>query len=209
MPKICYMSCHFAPDGPGISNLPKQLPPGSILMLDDWMPPQNHDPALVSQQLQSALETLGCGSLLLDFQRPQREETAQMVRGILERCPAVVSAPYAGGLDCPVLLPPIPLNKTPESHLAPWAGRELWVEVALEAMTAAVTETGTCFSSADLPEAPLPHFDEALCCHYGLSLSENAAVFTLYRTWADLQKMMATEGVTAWVGLFQELKKEL
>ena len=42
--KIAWMACHFSPYGTGLSNLPKNLPAGSLLMVDDITPPHGHDP---------------------------------------------------------------------------------------------------------------------------------------------------------------------
>ena len=68
-PKIAWMACHFSPYGLGLSNLPKTLPPGSLLMVDDITPPHKHDPALIGKQLHSCVEALQCSAVLLDFQR--------------------------------------------------------------------------------------------------------------------------------------------
>ena len=38
-PKIAWMACHFSPYGLGLSNLPKELPSDSLLMVDDITPP--------------------------------------------------------------------------------------------------------------------------------------------------------------------------
>ena len=49
---IAWMACHFSPYSSGISNVPVQLPAGSVLILNDRIPPQGHDPELVARQLQ-------------------------------------------------------------------------------------------------------------------------------------------------------------
>ncbi len=208
-PQFCFMACHFAPYGRGLSNIPHALPAGAILMVNDSTPVNCHDPQLITQQLLEATGQLQCSHLVLDFQRPGVEATAQITESIVGAlpCPVIVSAPYAASLSCPVLLPPLPLHRTLADYLAPWEGREIWIEAALEAMTITVTEKGSRFASCEPPEAPLPHFDGALLCHYGLELQEDAALFTLHRTRSDLEVLMEDSRVTGWLGLYQELKK--
>ena len=43
-PKIAWMACHFSPYGLGLSNMPKDLPSNSLLIVDDYTPPSGHDP---------------------------------------------------------------------------------------------------------------------------------------------------------------------
>ena len=49
--KIAWMACHFSPYGLGLSNLPRSLPPGSLLMVDDITPIGKHDPSIILDQL--------------------------------------------------------------------------------------------------------------------------------------------------------------
>ena len=67
--KVAWMACHFSPYGLGLSNLPKTLPPGSLLMMDDITPPQGHDPDLIAAQLEECVQKFQCSGVLLDFQR--------------------------------------------------------------------------------------------------------------------------------------------
>ncbi len=208
---MAWMACQFAPYGTGLSNLPAALPENSILMLSDQLPLQGHNPTLIASQLGQAAEALGCSHILLDLQRPGDVNAEALVRQLLDTlpCPVIVSEPYAAGLDCPVLLPPMPLHKTLGEHLAPWEGREIWIEAALNACTVTVTQADSQFSPCEEPPNPLPHQDRELNCHYSLRLEADAAVFTLHRSWEDLEKLMESELVTGWVGLYQELKSRL
>ena len=86
-PRIAWMACHFSPYGLGLSNLPKGLPPGSLLILDDCTPPGRHDPELVAEQLTQCAETLECGGILLDFQRPGQEETRALAKHLASALP--------------------------------------------------------------------------------------------------------------------------
>ncbi len=206
-----YMACHFSSYSTGLSNLPQGLPSDSLLILNDRTPPMGHDPSLVAQQLKSAAEENSCSRVLLDFQRPFTAEAATIVMAIVDTlsCPVGVSEPYAQALDCPIFLPPLPLTKALDEYIKPWCGREIWLEAALDAITITVTPEGSTYRPCPPPPDPLPHFDEALCCHYGLQLSETAAEFTLHRTWQDLNTLLQWDTVSCFVGLFQEFRKYL
>ncbi len=205
---IGYMACHFSAYGTGLSNLPQTLPAGSMLLVNDRTPVMGHSPDLIAQQLQQTAQELQCSRILLDFQRPGEAVTAQTVEAILDTapCPVGVSAAYASGLSCPVFLPPLPLLQTPADYTAAWAGREIWMEAALDALTVTVTPAGSQLSPAPAAARPLPHFDETLMCHYSIALNEEAAIFTLQRSYDDLQKLLLCDSISCFVGLYQEFK---
>lgn len=46
-----WMACHFSAYGTGISNLPRELPAGAMLMLNDRTPICGHDPEDVAKPL--------------------------------------------------------------------------------------------------------------------------------------------------------------
>ncbi len=203
-----YMACHFSAYGAGLSNLPEALPEGSMLILNDRTPIAGHSPALVAAQLTQTARELRCSRLLLDFQRPGEPEALPILEAILAQapCPAAVSALYAKALACPVFLPPVPLCTPLSEYLAPWTGRELWLEAALDAQTVTVDADGSRSAFCPPPDGPLPHRDEALCCHYQLALDRDKAIFTLARTREDLHLLMErAENVACFVGLYQEL----
>ena len=133
-PKTAWMACHFSPYSTGLSNLPKALPPGSMVILDDITPIHGHDSETIAAQLRPRLEEMECSGVLLDFQRPGYEE-AELLAGRLSEalpCPVGVSALYGRGLTCPVFLPPAPPDVCLANYLAPWQGREIWLELALD-----------------------------------------------------------------------------
>lgn len=208
---IAYMACTFSPYTQGITNIPDKLPKGSMLVLTDRMPCQGHSADLAAQQLQKIVEQCGCESVLLDFQRPRTPESEVMVQAIVRSlpCPVAVTADYAADLTCPVFLSPAPLHVPLEKHVAPWSGREIWLEAALEQEDIVVTKGGTEFIS-QFPTAGLTDgfFDEYLCCHYHTKTGPNRITFTLFDTAESLEKKLGLAqslGVKRAVGLYQEL----
>ena len=202
-----WMSCHFSPGGPGLSNLPACLPEGCLLILDDRLPPSGHDPQQIRRELQAMVETQNCAGLLLDFQRLGDPETDSVAAELLQLpCPVCVSKAYAQG-SCPVLLPPCPLTVPLTEHLAPWRGREIWLEAAPDSALFRITKAGchTLFPPQDLP---LPHYDPALFCRYGIEAEPDDLLFSLCRSKEDMLHLLEaaeTAGVTAAIGLYQEL----
>ena len=209
--QIGWMACHFSPYGTGLSNLPKELPPGSLLILNDRIPIHGHDPERIAAQLQNILSRQGCAGLLLDFQRPGCAETARLAEHLSGRLPVptAVSADYAGDFDGAVFLPPAPHHLPLVKHLAPWQGREIWLELAIDAEQIAVAETGVSavpLSPFDIPE--WGHREETLHCHYRAEIMEDAVKFTLWRTRENVDALLAEAeglGVSTAVGLYQEL----
>ena len=208
---IAWMACHFSPYGTGLSNLPRQLPKGSLLILNDRTSWWCHDPRLIADQLSHCMEALECRALLLDFQRPdvpEEAELAAMLSDVLP-FPVGVSESYAADLSCSVFLPPLPLGLSLSDYLAPWTGREIWLDLALSREEITVTEEGcTVF--------PLPYSDDSACflrdaslhCHYHVAVEEHMARFTLCRTREDLTSLLteaADLGVTTALGLWQEM----
>ena len=204
-----FLSCRFSPGGQGLSNFPEGLPPCSILILDDSTPMEGHDPRVITEQLNEAVSRLGCEALLLDFQRPGntgQEELTKMFTQSLP-CPVAVSELYAGELDCPVFLPPLPPDKCLSEYLMPWAGREIWLEAALEGITLTLTEAGCSVEALyDFPEEGME--EDTLHCHYTVETVAESAIFRLWRTKADLENLLKEAealNITKAIGLWQEL----
>ena len=209
--EIAWMACHFSPYCLGISNLPRTLPPGSLLILDDITPIHGHDPQQIAGQLRERIDALRCSGLLLDFQRPDYEEAAALAKFLTQAlpCPVAVSELYAADADCPVFLPPVPPSVPLEEYISPWKGREIWLEMALGGEVITLTPGGASTTPLPLEESCAGgHGDEVLHCHYHIAVEEEQARFTLFRTQDDLKKLLeeAEElGITNAVGLFQEL----
>lgn len=207
--RAAYMACHFSPCSSGISNLPGALPKGTLLILDDSAPMDGHDPERIVMQLSEWVSQHRPDGLLLDFQRPDipgQRELAKRLCGALP-CPVGVSELYGEGLPCPVFLPPVPPDRPLSEYLAPWQGREVWLEAALDGVMLTLGESGcTAAPLCDFPENGLT--DEALHCHYTIETEANTAVFRLWRTREDLDRLLAgaeSQSVTKAIGLWQEL----
>ena len=208
-----WMACHFSPYGTGLSNFPRQLSPGSMLILNDRTPICGHDPMLIRQQLEAAVVAYGCDSVLLDFQRPDAEETAALCAVLTKGlpCPVGISDLYAKETDGPVFLSPVPVDILPKEHLAPWQGREIWLEIAPEAEEITVTEnSSTTQLLPSLPERD-GFFDDTLCCRYFQEVGSREIRFTLWRDTAALEALtetVAALGITRTVGLFQDFVRD-
>lgn len=204
-----YMACHFSPYGTGLENLPDMLPEGWLLMVNDRIPVWDHEPERIADQLLSFQPD----GLLLDFQRPGCSRTAAIVQKILEAlpCPIAVSEVYARELSCPVFLSPPPLHQLLSEHIAPWEGREVWLDFAMDAEAITVNAKGTQYSSLPRQKAEKAcHREEKLHCHYETEVFPDRAVFTLVRTKEDITDLLAEaekSGITRAVGLYQEHSK--
>ena len=204
-----WMSCHFSPYGRGISNRPRSLPPGSVLILDDRNPVYGHDPGITAAQLRGITETNRCSWVLLDFQHPNDPETAAMADFLQKSltCPTAVSAPYAESSTCPVLLPPVPLQTPARDYLAHWQGRKIFLEADPD--TAELVLTAEGLTVTPLPDAdprPEDFRDEALHCRYRIRIQEKAASFLLYRTEADISALLeecTQYGVAGALGMYR------
>ncbi len=208
---LAYMACHFSSCNAGLSNFPVSLPFGSMLILNDSIPAQEHDPELICKQLADFSSQWNFHSILLDFQRASNELTQQIAAEIVHSlsCPVIVSDCYAQQLDCPVFLSAVPANKSLKKWLDPWHGREIWLEVALDTRIITVDKDGSRQSSANPSDLSLlPHRDDKLYCHYKIEPEGDQIQFTLQRTEDDLIALLQEAeslGVVGAVGLYQEL----
>lgn len=204
-----WMACHFSPYATGLSNMPIHLPEGSLLILNDRTPIGGHDPERIRGQLENIVISQKCAGLLLDFQRPGYEETAKLSECICRDfpCPVAVAPGYLQE-GAAVFLPPVPATKSPEDYLAPWKGKTVWLESAMNGAEITLTPSGAQVLPANIA-APLPFVDEHLICHYHIEkVNADTIRFVLRRTPEDLQKLLlkvSALGVPVAVGLYQEL----
>lgn len=208
---VAYLGCHFSSSGQGLSNLPVSLLPGTMVVIDDLMPPQCHDPKLIAEQLTQLVTNMEVSGFILDFQRPNTPESETIATYLMQAlpCPVGVTPGYAEGLNCPVFLPPPPLHTVLEKHIAPWKGREIWLEAATDTCEIIVTREGGTYSQ--IPDKPLEEpsfYDAALRCRYHTEISEDHAVFTLHRGKQELFSLLQEAqslGIKCAVGLYQQL----
>ena len=206
-----WMSCHFSPDGPGLTDLPDELPEGAILILDDSIPCHGHSADTVSSVLSQLAARSNCSGLILDFQRSGSNDAAAIAAALAHTlpCTAAVTPEYAKGLPCPVFLPPAPLHMPLVKYLQPWRNREIWLEAALCKETASVGRDKTVFTvdnSFSVPDKGFIH--ERLCCKYVTEIQEDRILFRLFDTEETLMRKLELAqalGVHRAVGLYQEL----
>ena len=209
--RLAWMACHFSPYSTGLSNLPEELPEGSVLMLNDITPIRGHDPNTVREQLFYALERHRCDALVLDFQRHPSEDTQTVVKYLTQAppCPVAVSAPFAEGIPCPVLLPPCPAHVSLAEHIAPWIGRDIWLELSRGMETIEITSSGASVSSQLFSVREEAGFsEETLRCHYRCEADPGQIRFSLWRTDGDVRSLCmdgASMGIKGFLGLYQEL----
>ncbi len=206
---LAWMACRFSPSGSGISGIPTSLPPQSMLMLTDEIPVQDHDPARVAAELTQAAQTLDCSRILLDFQRPENPKNADIAAAILKASaiPVGISGLYAQHFDCPVLVSPSPLWIPFAQQLAPWGGREIWLEAVLEDALVTVTEVGSRYKPCD-SSGDYPFYDDELSVSYRTEVTADALHFYLHRGKEELGKLLEkanTKGIKTAVGLYQQL----
>lgn len=206
-----YMACHFSCGSTGLSNLPDTLPRGSMLILNDSLPFSGHDPNRIAEELVAASGKLGFEAVLLDFERQQVDAYQRLCDMLIRQlpCPVGISSLYAKDLDCPVFLSPAPLDTPLETYLAPWKGREIWLDTALQEVCVTVTKAGS--KTSPLPFSPPPEnafLEEDLHCRYRAQIEEDAIHFHLWRDMPQVEALIHHAqdlGVSKCIGLYQEL----
>lgn len=183
--------------------------PAFLVLEDSQIPPPGVLPVVtdafrVDRQFLLRL-CQGRAGVLLDFERPPSADARELIQGL--PCPAAAPPGYAE--DGPVFLPPPPLHVPLENYLAPWKGREVWLEAALQKRVITVTAEGAVISPVS-PSGELSggFYSEVLCCRFTQKLTEDRAVFTLFDTPDTLKRKLeraASLGVTRAVGLYLEL----
>ena len=183
--------------------------PAFLVLEDSQIPPDGVLPVVtdafrVDRQFLLRL-CQGRAGVLLDFERPPSADARKLIQGL--PCPAAAPPGYAE--DGPVFLSPPPLHVPLENYLAPWKGREVWLEAALQKQVITVTAEGAVISPVS-PSGELSggFYSEVLCCRFTQKFTEDRAVFTLFDTPDTLKRKLeraASLGVTRAVGLYLEL----
>ena len=182
-----------------------------MLIVNDSTPVRFHIPGQILDELSVLVETFSPDGILLDLQRPGSDQTAAIVKTLAEGlpCPVGVTETYAAGLDCPVFVS-VPCHQKLTDALAPWQGREIWLEAVPDAVSVTVTPQGSQW--VPMPGFSSPegcHSDPALHCHYTLSAGPEQAVFHIFRTEEDLRGLLQDAealGISRAIGLYQDLK---
>ena len=209
---VAWMACHSSSYGTGLSNLPEKLPPSSMIILNDRIPMQGHDPQQILAQMAQLVEAFCPSGVLLDFQRPEDAGTAAVAKLLAEHlpCPVGVTEGYAKELSCPVFYEP-PLVIPITQALAPWAKREIWLDIAPAGGIITVTADASKFQTGYPEFGENPVFtDEALCCRYQTQMEADSIQFYLRRDLEEIACLLdAGEklGVTRAIGLYQQLGK--
>ena len=209
--RIAYMACHFSPYGTGLSNFPRTLPEGSLLMLNDRTPVSGHDPELVAGQLREAAERFQAEAVVLDFQRGVNgvcRRVAELCADSLP-CPVAVTEDYAEFTEGPVVLAPPELWTALGEWCRPWEGREIWAEAVLQRARVTVTEAGSRYEELCWEEPPEGlRMDEALKVRYCIRQREDGLMAELYRGPEELKAWMEEAeklGVSRFLGLYQQV----
>ena len=205
---MAWMACHFSPYGTGITNCPTHLPPESMLILNDRMPPSGHDPQQIALQLSDLANDFACAGILLDLELPPTSLSRQIVSAIIQAapCPVAVSAPYARETDCAVFLTP-PLHIPLSEFLEPWKDREIWLEAALEDAEYSITAQGCRIGPLPCPPPFFPHSAPGAYSHYHIAIAEDAIHVSFRREQTDWEALAEeAENIRFLVGLYQQFK---
>lgn len=205
---FAYMACHFSSYGSGLSNLPAQLPPGSLIMVNDRIPFHHHDTNKIQQQLLELAFRLQPAGIVLDFQRdePALLPLADSIISALP-CPVAISDRYAKDLHCPIFLQPVPPHLSLSEHIHQWHDREIWLDLAPVSCQFTISETNSiCTPLLDIPP-DLPFYDTERFVHYSITENQDTLVFSLVRTKEQAYQMLlnAPTSVRFAIGLNQQL----
>lgn len=211
-PHIGWLACHFSPSGSGLSNLPDVLPTNSVLIVDDSTPFYQHQRELILRQLQDAVAALDAKAVILDFQRLGDPDVKELTAVLQNELPCPVAAPPAYAENgAPVFLPPAPLYLPLSRWLAPYRGREIWLDAAPIPTKITVTTKGCQYQPIPMENVcNTPHLDSSLHCRYGTEIRQDSVIFTLARDEECFQSWLweaESLGVAAVIGLYQEFRK--
>lgn len=210
-----WMAVHFSPSGPGLSNCPASLPPGSLLILDDQLPWNGHREAEIFPRIAELLERNRACGLLLDFERAPMGQTLSLAEGLARRCMDggwLVGMPpaYLGQSEAAVFLPPPPCYEAHPEVLRQWEGRPVWLEASPTAFTGAVTRAGVRLAPMDGPvPADGSFFSPALRCRYAAAPEPDGIRLTLFDTPETILEKLAgwqAQGVSLAVGGWRDFR---
>ena len=178
---IAYFACQLSSRNPGLSNLPAQLPPKSMLIITDQIPISHHDPQKILHQVGQLVEQFSPVGILLDFCRQGGEGVVGALANL--SCPVGVSQQYAHLTTGPVFLSPAPLCRPLERIVKPWQGRIIWLDTPVCNQTVTVTPEGAAISEF-YPYSPLKSsvLHQNLGIQYTISQENEQITYTLSRS---------------------------
>ena len=212
--KAAWLGYHLSAFDSGITPRPSFLDSCHMLVLTDETPLLHHDPQKVTSEICAEAKSLGCEKILLDFQRPPTEKSLVLAKSILRSAPCAVGITecYANDTDCSVFLPSPPLWTPLQETIAPWKGRDIWLEIFPEDGCITITKKGGNYS----PSAPLenyPFCDNALCLSYSTEQYAQQVKVHLHRGITEMKAFLHLAdslGISAAIGLYQQFgEKEI
>ena len=209
-PHIGWLACHFSPSGTGLSNIPKAMPAGSLLIVDDSLPFADHDPKLICQQLQQTIQDLDIHAIVLDFQRCHEPLLQSLAELLQKELPCPVFAPPEYAKNGAIFLPPCPLHTPVDFYLKPYKNRQILLDTTPFSEIINVTQNGASYHTI-LPQTfdGNDHWDQRLYCHYKIAVQGHCVSFTLQRNkeaFSEWRAYVEGLGVAAMIGLYQEWK---
>lgn len=219
-PRTAWMAMHFSVSGPGLSNRPTALPPGSLLILDDQIPWNGHSLEAVCQETVDTLLLTGAAGLLLDFERSPTEETRCLASLLTQCCreahyPIGMPPAFLGQEHAAVFLPPLPCWQSPGEALAPYAGLEIWLEAAPCGCRVSLQTDGVTMQPEEagiLAETAKKHIsflDSKLHCHYFATPAPEGLQLSLYDTAESLEEKLEAcrpYGVTLAIAIWRQVQ---
>lgn len=210
---IAWLALHFSMSGPGLSNRPRRLPPGSLLILDDRSPWADHSIEVVCKELVALLLDCQAYGLLLDFERPPTEATLLLVQALCQCCSELnvpLAAPSAYLKRCNAIhfISPIPFQQMPDKS----DSVTFWLDASPAALEVLITE-GNAVSreifvpSSEVIAAEHCFYSEILRCHYFSKAVPGGICLTLFRTAKSIRQMLSCEQAAPFqlaVGLWKE-----
>lgn len=195
--KTAWMSVHFSPNGSGLTNLPPQLPQGSLILLDDHIQWANHSIERVCQELVTVLQRTESIGLLLDFEREPTAETLLLTKALGRCCKELgvaLSAPpkYLLEDDTTLFLSPFPCSIAPE-NIDPQ--RKVWLDISPVCHSIRISKDCTIGSPAPYTRAGIPnsqevYWDEDLLCNYYSEADGDDIRITLFRDATSAAKLL-------------------
>ena len=203
---LAWMGVSFTENGT-LGGFPEVFPLGGILTVNDASTLPEKCPPEATIALRQWVERFRPSAVLMDMQRSGAAPEVLKALASSLPCPVAVSAPYAHVLSGPVLLPPVPLYRDPEDFLAPWAGREIWLEISPLGQVVRLTKTGRDIRFA--PVSPVQKEFPGPCSRYTIRKGPDFIEFRFRRTSEDTAALFATaekHGVTKLFGLYLEYR---